>query len=190
MKTKKSIITLVIALTLMLMSTVGVYAVPGDPVTVAGGSGETEIMFEVEATNFDARLPFQFLVQQAADGTITTPNSGIVAIENHNALGGMVVVGLEIVEANGWELVDFTSDFANMKVNAKSYGFQINNENVDPTTRTVALAEENWGVIPNGGSLPITYDAGLPGQSSAVALTKVGGVIFTVDFDKVVEVTP
>ena len=41
---------------------------------------------------------------------------------------------LRLVEANGWTLDEFTADYLNMKVNSLKYGFQINNENIDPTT--------------------------------------------------------
>lgn len=187
MRTKQSVLTLVMALVLMLTSVSGVFAAEGDPVEVetAGGTGETAIELTAEATNFRATVPFVLPIDLVADGTITVAQSGVAKIVNECPLGGIVVVGFGLVEANGWALEDFTVDYKNMKVNSLKYGFQINNENVDPTTKTVALAEENWGVIENGGFLPITYDAELPGFSQAVTTTKIGGVVFTLDFDKV-----
>lgn len=187
MRTKKSVISLILALVLMLTSAVAVFADEGDPVEVliAGGTGETAVELTAEATNFRATVPFVLPIDLAADGTITVAESGVAQIVNECPLGGIVVVGVDLVEANGWTLEDFTADYKNMKVNSLKYGFQINNENVNPSTKTVALATENWGVIENGGSLPITYDAKLPGFSTEIPTTKIGGVIFTLDFDKV-----
>lgn len=192
MRKTKSVLSLVLALVLMLSMGVTAFAAEGDPVAVetAGATGETAVEVTIQATNFRATVPFVLPVDLAADGTITKAQSGIASIINECPLGGIVVVGLELVEANGWTLDEFTADFKNMKVNSLKYGFQINTENIDPTTKTVALAEGNWGVIANGGSLPIEYDAKLPGFSQAVPTTKIGGVVFTLDFDKVEIVEP
>lgn len=187
MRTNKKVLSLILALALMLTSVVGVFAAEGDPIVVetAGGTGETSVEVTIEATNFRATAPFVLPVDLASDGIITVAESGVAKIVNECPLGGIVVVGLELVEANGWTLEDFTADYKNMKANSLKHGFQINNENIDPTTKTVALSEGNWGVIENGGSLTITYDAKLPAFSQAVPTTKIGGVIFTLDFDKV-----
>lgn len=192
MRKTKSVVSLVLALVLMLSMGVTVFAAEGDPVAVetAGGAGETAVEVTIEATIFKAEVPYVLPVDLAADGTITVAQSGIASVKNLCPLGQIKVVGLDLVEVNGWTLEDFGADYLNMKVNSLKYGFQINTENVDPTTKTVALAEENWGVIANGGSLPIEYDAKLPGFSQAVSTTKIGGVIFTLDFDKVEVVEP
>lgn len=191
MRKTKSALSVVLALVLMLSMGVTAFAAEGDPaVEVAGGTGETSVEVTIEATNFRATVPFVLPVDLAADGTITVAQSGIASIINECPLGGIVVVGLDLVEANGWTLDEFTADYLNMKVNSLKYGFQINNENIDPTTKSVALEATNWPVIANGGSLPIQYDAKLPGFSQGVPTTKIGGVVFTLDFDKVEIVEP
>ena len=191
MRKTKSALSVILALVLMLSMGVTAFAAEGDPaVEVAGGTGETAVEVTIEATNFRATVPFVLPVDLAADGTITVAQSGIASIINECPLGGIVVVGLDLVEANGWTLDEFTADYLNMKVNSLKYGFQINNENIDPTTKSVALDGANWPVIENGGSLPIQYDAKLPGFSQAVPTTKIGGVVFTLDFDKVEIVQP
>ena len=60
MRTKKSVISLILALVLMLTSAVAVFADEGDPVEVliAGGTGETAVELTAEATNFRATVPF------------------------------------------------------------------------------------------------------------------------------------
>lgn len=190
MRKTKSALSVILALVLMLSMSVTAFAAEGDPVEVitAGGTGETAVEVTIEPTNFRATVPFVLPVDLAADGTITVAQSGLAisSIINECPLGGIVVVGLDLVEANGWTLEDFTADYKNMKVNSLKYGFQINNENIDPTTKSVALVEAHWPVIANGGSLQIQYDAKLPGFSQAVPTTKIGGVVFTLDFDKVV----
>lgn len=177
----KRLRTVLVALSLMLVMSVNVFATE---VTTPGSSGTTEVTLNAEATNFSVTLPLQLPVELLADGTVVCANSGTAVITNNSPLGGAVITDVTVSGLNGYSLGEYTANWADKKVNTKAFGFQLNTENVNATDGKIVKSDTNWPVITaGGGTLPISYDAKLPAQSTALVDIIVGQVVFVAGWD-------
>lgn len=153
-------------------------------VTTPSGIGETPVVLQAEATTFSVTVPINLPIELLADGTvITSENAQII---NNSPAGQVKVVDVEVQPISEWSLLNYnTTDFKNLKVNSKNFGFLINSEEVDEISGKLILNTENWTTIQsNGGILPINYNAKFSAQSLSISDLQIGNVVFTIDWDK------
>lgn len=166
--------------------------------------GSTDIVVTSDPIQLKVTLPIRLTVHLEETGEVITSEE--FYIQNLSAAGGIKVVNLQLNTKNSWSLEDFEyTEYKNLPVNSKIYGFQIFSDNADPETGNIPLNSPEWVVIPSAGMvaeddglgnityrdnvesminrLYLRYDAKFGAQSQAIPETAIGGIIFTVDFD-------
>jgi len=90
-----------------------------------------------------------------------------VAIVN-NSTAAVKVSGVTANAVNGWTLVPYETNMANVKVNARQIGLFLNGAVTLGTGTTESLALGAGWAIAKGDSLPLTYDAVVSAHSKPV----------------------
>lgn len=113
----------------------------------AAGQASSVIQLNVPAENltqFKVTVPIALHVSQNKNGSKTyadamnaTNATGTAKIINECALGAVQVTDVKVVAATDYTLKDWNYDFANAKVNEKSFAFQINGLNAPSTNVTL-----------------------------------------------------
>ena len=110
--------------------------------TGASGKASSVVVLNAEATTFTVTVPIALHVAQAADGSKTYADSmeasndttvdgtGKAKIINGNVLGQVKISDVKVVPETKYTISAWDADYANMKVNSKTFGFQINGLNV------------------------------------------------------------
>lgn len=98
----------------------------------------------------------------------------------NNSGGAVVVSNVEVTAENGWEIVDFDTDFSSKKVGLQEFGMILNDDEVD-TNGSVSLGND-WTVLAaNGGTLPIEYEVNVASQATAIELD-IATLEFTIEW--------
>lgn len=141
----------------------------------------TMIIVDAEPTNFLVTVPIRIDVEMDADGNVTTGDGYYV--ENECAMGPILITDIKVVPATNWSLVDWNSDFYNMKASSKVIGLTINGVEVG-SDGSVVMNDSLSSVIRNKEFKELFFGAKLSAQKSTLQ-ANAAAVIFTVDFDKV-----
>ena len=145
------------------------------------GTEETMIIVDAEPTNFLVTVPIRIDVEMDKNGNIST-GSGYY-VENECAMGPIIITDIKVVAETEWSLVDWDSDFHNMKASSKVIGLTINGVEVG-ADGSVVMNESLSSVIRNKESKELFFGARLSAQKRTLE-ANVAAVVFTVDFDKV-----
>ena len=157
---------------------------PDNEQEVLSNYGDTKILVNAESTFFYTSTPILIPIYVDKTGDATIPTD--LYIENKCAWGPVVVKNIEFIKANGWEVKAFdTFDFKNTLADSKYIGLTIN-EVVVEEDGSVDMNESLSSSILYKSKKQLTFDAKIPAQRSALKEI-CAGIIFTVDFDKVVE---
>lgn len=145
------------------------------------GTEETMIIVDAEPTNFLVTVPIRIDVEMDKDGVVST---GVgYYVENECAMGPIIITDIKVVAETNWSLVDWDSDFHNMKASSKVIGLTINGVEVG-ADGSVVMNESLSSVIRNKESKELFFGARLSAQKRTLE-ANVAAVVFTVDFDKV-----
>ena len=189
MKFKKTPMFLSMALAASLMA---VPAMAAD-VDTAGGTGETPVTIEAQATTFNVTVPTSIPLTVKADGTVGVPTD--LKIVNNSA--GKVKVSAVAAQDGTWTLADYnggTRDkLASEKVDAKKLGLQLTAAGSSITTTGTnaisAVDSTKWvmdGQDSGKNELPITVGAIATAVSKAETFADANAaakVIFTIAWD-------
>ena len=163
----------------------GVVITPENEEEVINGDTTSEyttpIILNAEASNFEVVVPILFDVNMLSTGEILMGSDYFMI--NNCAMGGSIIVGIQITPAYEFAIADYNTDFKNSKANANTFGISINSQPV-PTSGVVPLNDSLKEVIRNKESKEIVIDIKLPAQDKAFR-GSIAAVVFTVDFDKV-----
>ncbi|MEG1723771.1 MAG: hypothetical protein RR313_00115 [Anaerovoracaceae bacterium] len=146
--------------------------------TSAAGKASTVVEVNASATILKLTIPVRERLSLDSNGVITTPDScdatskGLSMIKNRSPLGQIRVTDCKIVNANTWTISAFDSDFKNIDVNTKTYGFKINglavptngvvmanNVATDTVTSTFDIAKGE-ALVEEFGDYTFTYSLG------------------------------
>lgn len=127
------------------------YSVVG---TVDSGAQDASsvVVVDAEATQFKVTVPIALHVAQDANGDKTYEDAmgedltGAAKVINECNLGQVRIEKVTVVPTTGYTISDFNADYANMKVNSKTFGFKINGVEVE-TDGTVIAASATENVI-------------------------------------------
>lgn len=103
---------------------------------IDAGKASSVVVIDAEATTFKVTVPIALHVAQDANGDKTyaddmaSGTTGAAKIINECALGQVKIADVKVVAADGYAITAMDADYANMKVNSKVFGFQINGLNV------------------------------------------------------------
>ena len=157
---------------------------PDSEQEVLSNYGDTKILVNAESTFFYTSTPILIPIYVDKTGDATIPTD--LYIENKCAWGPVVVKNIEFIKANGWEVKAFdTFDFKNTLADSKYIGLTIN-EVVVEENGSVDMNESLSSSILYKSKKQLTFDAKIPAQRS-VLKEICAGIVFTVDFDKIVE---
>lgn len=117
---------------------------------IVEGKASSVVVLDAEATNFKVTVPIALHVRQDAEGNKTYADdmaegtTGAAKIINECALGQVKINDVKIVEVEGYTISAWGADYANMKVNSKTFGFKLNGliANTDGTLADFAVAED------------------------------------------------
>lgn len=117
---------------------------------IVAGKASSVVVLDAEATNFKVTVPIALHVRQDAEGNKTYADdmaegtTGAAKIINECALGQVKINDVKIVEVEGYTISAWNADYANMKVNSKTFGFKLNGliANTDGTLADFAVAED------------------------------------------------
>lgn len=110
------------------------------------GKASSVVVVDAEATTFKVTVPIALHVAQAADGTKTfaddmkAGSTGTAKIINENVLGQVKVVSVNVTPATGMTISAFDSEFGDMLVNSKTFGFKINGVEVGADGKVIDTA--------------------------------------------------
>lgn len=152
----------------------------GDLITLPKDEDVMIILF-ANPTNFMVTVPIAINAFMDGTGNISTGDG--YYIENACAWGPVVIKDVKVVTESEWTLVDFDSDFVNMKASTKCMGMKINGTKV-AITGVVSMNDSLSSSIKYQDSKELTFEVKLPAQKVDLQ-ENIAAVVFTVDFDKV-----
>lgn len=103
-----------------------------DAPEIVEGKASSVVVLDAEATNFKVTVPIALHVAQDAEGNKTYADdmqngaTGAAKIINECALGQVKINDVKIVAVDGYTISAWDADYANMKVNSKTFGFKLN----------------------------------------------------------------
>ena len=99
---------------------------------IVAGKASSVVVLDAEATNFKVTVPIALHVAQDAEGNKTYADdmadgtTGAAKIINECSLGQVKIADVKIVAVEGYSISAWDADYANMKVNSKTFGFKLN----------------------------------------------------------------
>ena len=129
-------------------------------------------------TKFSVTVPTTMVLTMGTDGEVYAP-SDVVIINNSTA--AVSVKKADINSRNGWNIVPYSTNMANEKVDSKKIGFKMNGIQTDSSGTTDSLSYNNSWIIEKDKSSAVVYDAVVSATSSPID-EQVIEVVFVVDW--------
>lgn len=166
----KKIVSLFLSFSLILSLTTTAFATN---VTTNGGSQNVPVELTQDSTTFSVTVPTVLPVSVGGMGEVTVSTNNKIV---NNSFGPVEVKSVKVDPQNDWELFAFNTDFKQLKVGSKSFGFQINGMNVNTSGNCLA----NFDIIEGNSEISFTYDAKIAPQNREISRESIANVIFTV----------
>ena len=166
----KKIVSLFLSFSLILSLTTTAFATN---ITTNGGTQNVPVELTQDSTTFSVIVPTVLPVSVDGMGEVTVSTNNKIV---NNSFGPVEVKSVKVDPQNDWELFAFTTDFKQLKVGSKSFGFQINGMNVNTNGNCLA----NFDIIEGNSEISFTYDAKIAPQNREVNRESIANVIFTV----------
>lgn len=167
----KKITSMILAIVLCLSMCAFAFA---DNIDSSGASGSVPVTLTSEPALFKVSVPSALSVNVASDGAVTVSNSARII---NYAKGPVKITAVSITPAEGWELVDFNTDFTGIGVNAQKFGMSLEGENV-PTGGECDVSI--FPVIEGMQDHRITYNATVAVQGRSLSSVNIANAVFTV----------
>ena len=129
-------------------------------------------------TKFSVTVPTTMVLTMGIDGEVYAP-SDVVIINNSTA--AVSVKKADINSRNGWNIVPYSTNMANEKVDAKKIGFKMNGIQTDSAGTTDSLSYNNSWIIEKDTSSSVVYDAVVSATSSPID-EQVIEIVYIVDW--------
>ncbi len=129
-------------------------------------------------TKFSVTVPTTMALTMGTDGEVYAP-SDVVIINNSTA--AVSVKKADINSRNGWNIVPYSTNMANEKVDAKKIGFKMNGIQTDSSGTTDSLSYNNSWIIEKDTSSSVVYDAVVSATSSPID-EQVIEIVYIVDW--------
>ena len=104
-----------------------------------------------------------------------------VQIRN-NSTGAVKISAITLEARNGWTIVPFATDMAHEQVGSREIGFSVLGAETAVRGARETLACSGLPEIPEGGSLPLAYDAVVSALPRPVTDTPVLSVLFVLEW--------
>ena len=129
-------------------------------------------------TKFSVTVPTTMVLTMGTDGEVYAP-SDVVIINNSTA--AVSVKKADINSRNGWNIVPYSTNMANEKVDSKKIGFKMNGIQTDSAGTTDSLSYNNSWIIEKDTSSSVVYDAVVSATSSPID-EQVIEIVYIVDW--------
>ena len=129
-------------------------------------------------TKFSVTVPTTMVLTMGTDGEVYAP-SDVVIINNSTA--AVSVTKADLSSQNGWNIVPYSTNMANEKVDAKKIGFKMNGIQTDSSGTTDSLSYNNSWIIEKDTSSSVVYDAVVSATSSPID-EQVIEIVYIVDW--------
>ncbi len=129
-------------------------------------------------TKFSVTVPTTMVLTMGTDGEVYAP-SDVVIINNSTA--AVSVKKADINSRNGWNIVPYSTNMANEKVDSKKIGFKMNGIQTDSSGTTDSLSYNNSWIIEKDKSSAVVYDAVVSATSSPID-EQVIEIVYIVDW--------
>lgn len=129
-------------------------------------------------TKFSVTVPTTMILTMGTDGEVYAP-SDVVIINNSTA--AVSVKKADINSRNGWNIVPYSTNMANEKVDSKKIGFEMNGIQTDSSGTTDSLSYNNSWIIEKDKSSAVVYDAVVSATSSPID-EQVIEIVYIVDW--------
>ena len=129
-------------------------------------------------TKFSVTVPTTMVLTMGTDGEVYAP-SDVVIINNSTA--AVSVKKADINSQNGWNIVPYSTNMANEKVDSKKIGFKMNGIQTDSSGTTDSLSYNNSWIIEKDTSSAVIYDAVVSAISTPID-EQVIEIVYIVDW--------
>ncbi len=147
---------------------------------ISHGKGTTDVELIQDSSKLTVTVPVGLPMYMDMDGNVFCAESGLARITN-DSYGPVEVKSCRIEKTTNWGLAAFNTDFRKEKVGIKSYGFQMNEANADPSTGNINAAA--FPVINGKDYITLNYDGNIAAQDNAVENQVISQVVFTVGWN-------
>lgn len=129
-------------------------------------------------TKFSVTVPTTMVLTMGTDGEVYAPSDVVIV---NNSTAAVSVKKADINSRNGWNIVPYSTNMANEKVDAKKIGFKMNGIQTDSSGTTDSLSYNNSWIIEKDKSSAVVYDAVVSATSSPID-EQVIEIVYIVDW--------
>lgn len=129
-------------------------------------------------TRFSVIVPTTMVLTMGTDGKVYSPSDVVIV---NNSTAAVSVTKADISARNGWNIVPYSTNMANEKVDSKKIGFKMNDVQTVSSGTTDSLLYNNVWTIEKNKSSAVVYDAVVSATSSPVD-EQVIEIVFVVDW--------
>ena len=147
-------------------------------ITQSGNTGSSIVTLDYNTANLRVTVPTVLPVSVDSDNNVTVANNAKII---NNSIGQVDVTNAVLSGNNSWTLSEFDTDFKNVPVGTKQYGFKLQGYNVPVSGNAY---NNQFGTIAGNASLDLSYDANVAIQSEATKDAEIGNIVFTVAWHK------
>lgn len=149
---------------------------PGE-IIQPSGTGDVPVELTSESPIFSVTVPTVLPVTVRGNGEVIVASD--VSITN-NSFAPVEIRKVTIQAKSPWSLVDFTKSFTSAKVGLQEFGFKV--QGAEASASNGDCAVDGFDIINGKTSEPMTYDANVAVQSTALDGEQIASVIFQIDW--------
>lgn len=129
-------------------------------------------------TKFSVTVPTTMVLTMGTDGEVYAPSDVVIV---NNSTAAVLVKKADINTRNGWNIVPYSTNMANEKVDSKKIGFKMNGIQTDSAGTTDSLSYNNSWIIEKDKSSAVVYDAVVSATSTPID-EQVIEIVYIVDW--------
>lgn len=129
-------------------------------------------------TKFSVTVPTTMVLTMGTDGEVYSPSDVVIV---NNSTAAVSVKKADINSRNGWNIVPYSTNMANEKVDSKKIGFKMNGIQTDSSGTKDSLSYDNGWIIEKDKSSAVVYDAVVSATSVPID-EQVIEIVFIVDW--------
>jgi len=132
-----------------------------------------------ESEKFSAYVPTSLEITMDKNGVVHVPTGDAAKIFNDAKTKDICVTAISVTMKNGWTPANWSSDFAAMAKNTKSFGLRMRGDTMQ-ADGTFSINPDSW-IIKSNSFIDLGIEAQLPAQTTAHKEV-IGTIAFTLDW--------
>lgn len=145
-------------------------------ITTAGGTGTVPLVVSTEIPTFSVTVPTSLPVTVQSNGTVVVSNACKIV---NNGPGVVEITNIQVNNSNGWNLVDFNTNFDSLENGIRYFGISLfgNNVQTNGTCNVSTISQIN-----GKSNINVGYNVKIAPQTQAISSSTIANVIFTVSW--------